>query len=112
MINPRGEAAGALAGLMGGMGGAAGPAPGESPDLGGAEGQNTDLEGALAQVEMVLEGMSPDVAESAREHLNAIRDLASSEQPEEPAGPMPEGPSEMAPETEDDGGGALPPPMP
>ena len=48
-----------------------------------------DLEGALAGVEEALAGMDPGIAEEARTHINAIRELAASDvgSPEPEEGP-------------------------
>lgn len=92
----RGEAAG---GMMRDM--PAGPPPTdtmETEDTGETQ-ESGDLDTALAQVESVVEGMNPDIADKVREHLNAIRDLVASEPEGTPADKdMPPAPEAMGPD--------------
>jgi hypothetical protein len=67
-----------------------------------------DLDGALAQVESVVEGLNPDIADQVRDHLNAIRELVAS------AGAPKGGPDQAEPDGDelpppDLGGGGAPP---
>lgn len=99
----------ARAQAAGGMLGQGEPPPPPMPEAGGmppeAEGAPPamDLEGALAGVEAALEGMPPEMAEEARSHVNAIREIASKDvgpamaaEAEPPPGP--EGGAEPLPE--------------
>lgn len=90
-------------------GGGAGPAMDDAPvePMPGEEELGIpaapDLEGALAGVEEALAGMDPGIAEEARTHLNAIRELAASD-----VGPSEELPPEGAPEEALESGGGMP----
>jgi hypothetical protein len=99
----RGDAA---SGMMRDSGPMAGPA---GPDSAGEEAsEGADIEGALAQLESALDGMSPKLADECRTHINAIRDIISQEAPpdmeesadgpppEDAGGPPPQPPSDMA----------------
>lgn len=103
----RGDAAGGMMRDAGGPGSSMG---GEENNEMPPEAQpSDDLDGALAQVESVVEGMNPDVADQVREHLNAIRDIvASAGAPK--GGPDQGGGDEMPPAAMGDSSGALPPP--
>lgn len=104
----RGDAAGGMMRDSGGPGGTPGGDDNAPTDI---ESQpSDDLDGALAQVESVVEGLNPDIADQVREHLNAIRDLvASAGSPKGgPAQNEPDG--DEAPPVDMGGGGALPPP--
>lgn len=94
----RGDAA---SGMMRDSGPMAGPPGPDVPSDDAAGG--SDIEGALAQVESALDGISPKLADECRNHLNAIRDIVSQEAPPD----MDEGAEGPPPE---DAGG--PPPMP
>lgn len=43
------------------------------------EAPEMDIEGALAGVEAALETVSPEAAEQAREHINAIREIVTAQ---------------------------------
>ena len=86
----RGEAAG---GMMRDI--PAGPSPADTMDSEetGEVQEGADLDSALAQVESAVEGINPDLADKVREHLNAIREIVSSEPaaaPQDQGAPPPE----------------------
>lgn len=106
----RGDAAGGMMRDSGGPGSSMGGDQ-NSDDMPPEAQPSDDLDGALAQVESVVEGMNPDVADQVREHLNAIRDIVAS------AGAPKGGPDQMEPDGDEappaamgDSSGALPPP--
>jgi hypothetical protein len=69
------------------------------------EGMGGGLEEGLAMVESSLESAPPDVAEQARMHVNALRELATKISP----APEQEAPEESAAEVGVKPGGANPP---
>lgn len=48
------------------------PMPDQAPPAGGA-----DVDGLISQLDAALDGMDPQMAEEARTHLNAIREITS-----------------------------------
>lgn len=103
----RGDAAGGMMRDAGGPGGT--PGGDQNDDMPPEAQPSDDLDGALAQVESIVEGMNPDIADQVREHLNAIRDLvASAGAPK--GGPDQATSSDQPPMDLGDAAGALPPP--
>jgi len=89
----------AMAGLGGAGGGMPEPPPEEGMEPMGAEGGG-DFEGLITPVEGFFDGLPGDVAEQARSHINALRDLAAQGGGEEAA--------PVEPGAEDAGAGAPP----